>query len=139
MPDTIRDLMTVNPLILDASCNVIDAAREMRDRDIGDVLVANDGSLCGIVTDRDLVVRCLAEGGDPSQTTLKDLCSSKLAMLQSDASIDEAVELMKERAVRRVPVVEGDTAVGIVSLGDLAELRDPQSALGRISAASAQA
>ena len=139
MPDAIRGFMTTNPLILDAGCNVIDAARAMRDKEIGDVLVAKDGSLCGIVTDRDLVVRCVAEASDPARTTLGDLCSRELAVLDAEASVDEAVDLMKEQAIRRIPVVEGSTAVGIVSLGDLAQLRPPESALGRISAASPQA
>ena len=139
MAKKIREFMTANPVIFDASAKVSEAAQAMRDRGIGDVLVEKNGSLCGIVTDRDLVVRCMAEGADPSERSLGELCTSELASLESDASIDEAVELMKQRAVRRIPVVESGTAIGIVSLGDLAELRDPDSALGRISTAAAQA
>lgn len=138
MPDTIRGLMKANPMTLEASCSVFDAARAMRDRDIGDVLVAKDGVLFGIVTDRDRVVRGLAEASDPSQTVLEHLCTDQLTVLEADASIDDAIELMAERAIRRIPVVEGGAAIGIVSLGDLAELRDPESALGRISTAPAR-
>jgi len=139
MAERIREVMTRNPVLLEASTSVTDAARAMRDRDIGDVLVQKDGALCGIVTDRDLVIRCLAEGHDPQSETLGELCSRELATLQADASVDEAVDLMKQHAIRRVPVIEGGSPIGIVSLGDLAQDRDPQSALGRISTAPARA
>jgi CBS domain-containing protein len=108
----------------------------MRDRDIGDVLVtSNGGELVGIVTDRDLVVRCLADGvaGD---ATIDQACSSDLASVTADSSISDAVELMRERSLRRLPVVNDGRAVGIVTLGDLAMERDPNSALGDISAAA---
>jgi signal-transduction protein with cAMP-binding, CBS, and nucleotidyltransferase domain len=139
MAAKLRELMTANPVILDTSATVTDAARQMRDRGIGDVLVQNGQSLCGIITDRDLVVRGTAEGKDPNQQSLGDLCSQELATLDVEASLDDAVTLMKDRAIRRVPILESGTPVGIVSLGDLAEARDPDSALGRISTASHQA
>lgn len=137
MAQTIREVMTPNPVIVESKATVADAARQMRERNIGDVLVNKDGALCGIVTDRDLVTRCLADGRDPGSQAVEELCSGDLATLEADASIDDAVNLMQTRAIRRVPVMEGKTAIGIVSLGDLARERDPRSALGQISTAPA--
>lgn len=132
----IRDLMTADPVVLDASATVSDAARAMKARDVGDVLVRRDGKLCGIVTDRDLVVRVFA--GDPqgaARKTLGEVCTTELAAIAPDADVDEAIRLMRERAIRRIPVVEGDRPLGIVSLGDLAIARDRESCLADISAA----
>lgn len=133
---TVRELMTADPIVLDASATVSDAARAMKARDVGDVLVRSDGKLCGIVTDRDIVIRALA--GDPQggpRRTLGEICTRDVAALQPDAEVDEAIRVMRERAVRRVPVIEGDRPLGIVSLGDLAIARDRESALADISAA----
>jgi CBS domain-containing protein len=136
MAQPVRDVMTPNPVILEATATVAEAAQQMRDEDVGDVLVQEDGKLCGIVTDRDIVVRCVAESEEPSSCTLADLCTEELVTIEAESSIDEAVMLMKRHAVRRVPVMEGERVVGIVSLGDLAIARDPDSALGQISAAA---
>jgi signal-transduction protein with cAMP-binding, CBS, and nucleotidyltransferase domain len=92
------------------------------------LVCGDDGRLCGIVTDRDLVLRCLADRRD-ADTPLRDICSSIVNTLAPDASIDDAVSLMTDCAVRRIPVVEDGELVGIVSLGDLAIDRDPNSAL----------
>lgn len=136
MAERVRDLMTADPIVLDADATAAEAARCMRDRDVGDVLVRRDGRLCGIVTDRDLAVRCLAGGdGDPRGHALADLCSQPLVTLPPDAAVDEAIRLMEEHAVRRIPIVEDDRPIGIVSLGDLAIARDRRSCLGEISAA----
>jgi CBS domain-containing protein len=132
----IRDVMTKEPIVLDASATALDAARAMKARNVGDVLVRGNGQLCGIVTDRDLVVRVLAvdpqHGGD---RRLQEICSGQLATLSPDANVDEAVRVMRTKAIRRIPVVENGRPVGIVSLGDLAIERDRRSALGEISAA----
>jgi CBS domain-containing protein len=135
MAETLRDVMSKNPVQLESSGSIEAAARMMRDRDIGDVLVMENRSLCGIVTDRDIVVRVVAEGRDPKTTRLADICSKDVETLSPDASIKEAVDLMMKRSVRRLPVVEGDRPVGIVSIGDLAVERDSDSALGKISGA----
>ena len=87
------------------------------------------------MTDRDIVVRLVAEARDPASTPLADLCSHPLVTVTPADSIEQAVQLMRSKAIRRLPVVEGGQAVGIVSLGDLAVERDPGSALGEISAA----
>ena len=135
MTSTIQDVMTTDLVMCPATTSIRDAARMMRDRDIGDVLVTDDGDrLAGIVTDRDLVVRCLADGAS-ADSPIEQACSSDLVSVNTDSSIDDAVRLMKERSLRRLPVVDQGRAVGIVTLGDLAMEREPNSALGDISAA----
>ncbi len=139
MPKTkklVRDVMTAEPLSLEATASVRDAAVAMRGAEIGDVIVLKDErSICGIVTDRDLVVRALAADKDPKKTTLAEICSQDVTTVSPETPIDEAVDLMRQKAIRRLPVVEGGHAVGIVSIGDLATQRDPKSALADISAA----
>jgi CBS domain-containing protein len=132
---TVHDVMTADPVVLPHSTNLVDAARAMRDQSIGDVVVENNGKACGMVTDRDLVVRGLARGGDPRSATLDDVCSHELIAIGPDDTIEHAVDLMREHAIRRLPVIEHDRPVGILSLGDLAIERDPNSALADISAA----
>lgn len=134
MGQMIRDIMTRDPFTLRADCTLQEAARAMRDKDIGSVLVTDEGSkLCGILTDRDIVVRGLAEGKDPSTTTLREVCSEALAHLTPDDEVDNAIKLMAKKGIRRIPVIEGGRAVGVISLGDLARERDADSALASIS------
>ncbi|GAA4989495.1 CBS domain-containing protein [Streptomyces hyderabadensis] len=135
MTQYVRDVMTGDPVTVEPLTSVTAVARIMRDRDLGAVLVTEGDRLRGLVTDRDLVVRSLAEGGDPRQTTVAGACSDDLVTVRPDEELDRAVRLMREHAVRRVPVVDHGHPVGIVSLGDLAMERDPQSALGDISVA----
>jgi len=134
---SIRDVMTTNPVTVPASATVIEAAKQMKAQDIGDVIVLDDGQLCGVVTDRDIVVRVLADGMDPQRTRLSEVCSRDVATLPSTASVDDAVQIMREWAIRRLPVVDDRRPVGMVSLGDLAIARDSESALADISAAPA--
>ncbi|MBZ9645619.1 CBS domain-containing protein [Streptomyces sp. PSKA30] len=133
----VRDVMTAPPVEVSPHAYVADVARRMRDEDIGAVVVTEDGHPRGLVTDRDLTVRILAEGGDVAGKRVQEACSAELVTVTPDDPVDRAVDLMREKAVRRLPVVdpERDCVVGIVSLGDLAVERDPDSALGRISAA----
>ncbi|MFJ6070482.1 CBS domain-containing protein [Streptomyces sp. NPDC093065] len=135
MTQYVRDIMTGDPVTVEPLTSVTAVARIMRDRDLGAVLVTEGDRLRGLVTDRDLVVRSLAEGGDPEQTTVAGACSDATVTVRSDEELSRAVELMREHAVRRVPVVDDGHPVGIVSLGDLAMERDPESALGDISVA----
>lgn len=137
MHQPIRDIMTPNPFTMHASATVAQAARVMRDRDIGDVLVEDKGKLVGIVTDRDIVVRVIAEGKDPSTTRLVEGETCDLVTVSPEDDVDEVVDKMRTHAIRRIPVVENGSPVGIVSLGDLAVARDPRSVLGDISAAPA--
>lgn len=136
MPQTLKDVMTRNPIALASSSSVLDAARSMKASDIGDVIVLDNDQVCGIVTDRDITLRVVAEGKDPSSTLLGDCCSQNLITLDPNSSVDEAVKLMRDNAIRRLPVVEEGKPVGIVSLGDLAIQKDPKSVLADISEAA---
>ena len=135
MHQTIRDVMTSNPRTLAPDATVMEAARAMREHDIGDVVVLDDGRLCGILTDRDIVVRAMALGNDPYHTRVADICSRELTTIAPDASLGRAVRLMREKAIRRLPVEEHGRVVGVLSLGDLAVEADGRSALADISAA----
>lgn len=135
MVQKVKDVMTTEVVLMDENEPVQAAARRMKENDIGDVLVAHEGGrLYGILTDRDIVIRNLAEGHD-GKMRIGDICTRHPTTLSPDMGIDQAVEMMKEHAVRRLPVVDGERPVGIVSLGDLALEQAPQSALGRISGA----
>jgi CBS domain-containing protein len=133
MAQQIRELMTLNPVSMPGTASVQEAARSMRDHDIGDVIVIEHDQVCGIVTDRDIAVRTVAEAQDPAATPLATICSHSLLTVTPTDSVEEAMRLMRLHAVRRLPVVEAGKAVGIVSLGDLAVERDPKSVLGKIS------
>ena len=135
MAERLTEIMTRNPVTLDVRDTVIAAARTMRDANIGDVVVLENGMVRGVLTDRDIVIRGLAEGKNPSETPVGELCSRELTTLAPTDAITDAVSIMREKAIRRLPVVQDGRLVGIVSLGDLAVLREPQSVLGGISAA----
>ncbi|MBL3664928.1 CBS domain-containing protein [Streptomyces sp. M2CJ-2] len=136
MTQHVSEVMTSAPATVEPQASVTAVARMMRDQDVGAVLVTEGERLRGLVSDRDLVVRALAEGGDPNRTTVAEACSEDLVTVGPDDDLTLVVQVMREHAVRRVPVVDDDQhAVGIVSLGDLAIERDPESALGDISAA----
>jgi CBS domain-containing protein len=124
--------MTPNPRTVSADTTLDDAAREMSQDDIGAVLVKENGSV-GILTDRDIVVRAVAEHKDPSATKVSDVATHDVASLTPDQSVDDAIRIVREKNVRRIPVLDGDKPVGIVSIGDLAIERDTDSALADIS------
>jgi ATP-dependent Lon protease len=135
----IQDVMTKQVHSVSEDASIREVARLMRDQKIGDVLVTDaQGKLCGIITDRDIVVRAVAdEGNDLDQLRAKDIATAdRIVTLASDAGVDEAVKLMTEKAIRRIPVVENEQPIGIVTIGDLAAQRDPNSALGQISQAA---
>ncbi|WP_433501359.1 CBS domain-containing protein [Sphaerimonospora sp. CA-214678] len=134
MAQTVADVMTANPATVEANDTVSAAARLMRDNDAGGVIVTDGGHVRGIITDRDIAIRVMADGKGPD-TPVRGASSEELTTVSPDATVDEVVRLMREKAVRRVPVVRDDRAVGIVSIGDLAMERDSRSALGDISAA----
>jgi CBS domain-containing protein len=135
MAKQIRDVMTTQPRTLTVEVPVTEAAKVMRDEDIGDILVTDDGQLHGILTDRDIVVRVLAEDRDPAQTPVGHVCSKDLVAVSPDDTVTDVIRLMRDRSLRRIPVLDGGKCVGIVSLGDLAAEEDPHSALADISAA----
>lgn len=136
MTQTIRDVMTPFPVTLPFTASVLDAAQKMLDHDIGEIVVVQDERLFGMVTDRDLVVRALAKNLDPVRTHIYEVCSSHgVAALGPEDSIEDAIRLMRERAVRRLPIIAEGRPVGVVSIGDLAVERDRDSVLADISSA----
>ena len=134
---TVQDVMTTNVVYLPSETTLAEAARTMREQDIGDVVVADGAALTGLVTDRDIVVRAVAERYDPASTTIGEIVSKDLVTVRPDDSVQQAALLMRDNAVRRVLVCDDEKGlVGIVSIGDLAEQIDPESVLGGISKAS---
>jgi CBS domain-containing protein len=129
--------MTARPVALEDEASVVEAARAMRDGDFGSIIVLKEpgGSVCGVVTDRDIAIRVVAEGVDPRSVRLADICEGDVVTVGPDDTVDKVAELMRGRAIRRVPVVEGDRLVGVVSLGDLAKEMDEGGALADISSA----
>ncbi len=134
---TVQEVMTTNVVYLPSETTLAEAARTMREQDIGDVVVADGPALTGLVTDRDIVVRAVAERFDPASTTIGEIVSKDLVTVRPDDSIQAAALLMRDNAIRRVLVCDDEKGlVGIVSIGDLAERIDPESVLGGISKAA---
>ncbi len=104
----------------------MDAARAMASEDVGPIPVAEGDRLVGMVTDRDLVVRVLAEGRDPSATTLQEIMASDLVTVEPDTQLEEALQRMSDNQVRRLPVVEGGRLVGIVAQADVARTAEEE-------------
>jgi CBS domain-containing protein len=134
MDKKVRDIMTPDPVGVYYEQTLSETARVMRDGGVGAVLVVNGDTLSGVVTDRDLVVRGLAEGMGPD-SPVGPLCSAKLVGVEADADVADAERLMGENAVRRLPVVDAGQIVGIVSMGDLVtsagDAESPLSALSK--------
>ncbi|HEX2112516.1 MAG TPA: CBS domain-containing protein [Gaiellaceae bacterium] len=123
---SIRDVMTSNPKSCETSTTVIEAARVMAQEDVGPVPVVEGERVVGIVTDRDIVVRVVAEGRDPNSTTIGEIASSDLVTVEPDTNLDEALRLMAQNQVRRLPVVERERLVGIVAQADVARAADEE-------------
>jgi CBS domain-containing protein len=125
MGQSIRDVMTTSPQSIESSSSIVDAARLMRDGDIGSLPVVDGGKLTGVITDRDITVRVVAEGKDPQNTKVGDVLSQDLVTIDPQQDLDEALRLMARHQVRRLPVVEEDgRLVGIVAQADVAEQGD---------------
>ncbi|MEV1332824.1 CBS domain-containing protein [Micromonospora costi] len=130
----VSDVMTRQVVYLPAETTLDEAASVMREADIGDVVVTDGASLAGMLTDRDIVVRAVAERANPATTTIGSIITREVVMIDQHATASEAASLMRERGIRRVLVCDNDRKlVGIVSLGDLAMQLDPQSALSEIT------
>jgi CBS domain-containing protein len=122
---SIRDVMTSNPRTVDSSASVVDAARLMRDEDVGVTPIVDGDRLAGTITDRDIAIRVVAEGRDPQATTVREVASTDLVTIQPEQELEEAVRLMSQHQVRRLPVVEQDgRLVGVVAQGDVAQAAD---------------
>ena len=125
----IRDVMTPNPCTVTPNDSIQTAARIMRDEDTGAVPVVENGKPVGMVTDRDIVVRAVADGGEMNRP-VRDIVSGNVVSVRPDMSTREAAELMSEHQVRRLPVLENERLVGIVSIGDLAVKEGRDSRIG---------
>ncbi|MET7469036.1 CBS domain-containing protein [Micromonospora sp. NPDC005686] len=133
----VSDVMTRQVVYLPAETPLDEAARVMKESDIGDVVVTDGATLAGMLTDRDIVVRAVAERADPGSTTIGSIITREVVMIEQNCTANEAAALMRERNIRRVLVCDNERKlVGIVSLGDLAMQLDPQSALSDISEAA---
>ena len=130
----VRDVMTAEPIVLQQDQSIADAAQAMRDSAVGAVLVVDGDKLCGLVTDRDIVIRAVAESARPD-SPVGQVVSPDLVAVDADDGADDAARVMQANAVRRLPVLDDGRIVGIVSIGDLAVSQGEDSALADISAA----
>jgi CBS domain-containing protein len=120
MAKSVRDEMTEDPRSIGASASVVEAARLMRDQHIGSLPITDDEKLVGVITDRDITTRVVAEAADPQSTSVGDVHSRDLITVEPDTDLEEALQLMARHQVRRLPVVESDRLVGIVAQADIA-------------------
>ncbi|MEV6801028.1 CBS domain-containing protein [Micromonospora rifamycinica] len=131
---TVGEFMTTRLVTMDGDDTLTAAAQEMRNSAIGDVVVTKGDDVVGIVTDRDIAVRGVAENRDPNRTTLGEITSRDVITVSQYDDAVAAADLMRTYAVRRLPVIDDGRLVGLVSMGDLAVEREPQSVLADISA-----
>ncbi|AEB46896.1 MULTISPECIES: CBS domain-containing protein [Micromonospora] len=131
---TVGEFMTTRLVTMDGNDTLVAAAQEMRDSAIGDVVVTDGDNVVGIITDRDITVRGVAESLDPNTTRLNQLTTKDVITVSQYDDAVSAADLMRTYAVRRLPVVEDGRLIGLVSMGDLAVEREPQSVLADISA-----
>jgi CBS domain-containing protein len=131
MAKSVRDAMTENPSSIEASASVVEAARLMREEDIGSLPITDGGKLVGVITDRDITTMVVAEGADPEATSAGDVSSRDPISVEPDKDIEEALQLMARHQVRRLPVVENDGLVGIVAQADIA-LKENQEKTGEL-------
>ncbi|NYH42978.1 CBS domain-containing protein [Micromonospora jinlongensis] len=131
---TVGEFMTTRLVTMDGNDTLIAAAQEMRDSAIGDVVVTDGDSVVGIVTDRDIAVRGVAENMDPGSTQLNQITTRDVITVSQYDDVVAAADLMRTYAVRRLPVIDDGRLVGLISMGDLAVEREPQSVLADISA-----
>jgi len=128
----VRDVMTSNPECVSGSDGVQEVARIMKDRDTGVVPVVDGKKVIGLITDRDIVVRGIAEGKDLANCRVTELMTKSVRSVRDDAPVDEALTLMSSAEIRRVPVVNGQNElVGIVSIGDIAVETNKDGRVGK--------
>jgi len=127
-----REIMSGNAECVGENETLVDAARKMRDLDVGALPVCGqDNRLKGMVTDRDIVVKVIAEGGDPASTTAGTLCEGQIVTIGADDPIEEVLRTMGQHKVRRLPVIDGHDLVGVVSQADVAK-NVPQEKVGEL-------
>ena len=117
---TARDIMTSGPDFVPSDATVLDAAKKIASDNVGSLPICDDGKLKGMITDRDIVVKVLAKGGDPATMKVIDLIQGEVVTIGADDSVEEALATMAKHQVRRLPVIDGTELVGIVSQADVA-------------------
>jgi CBS domain-containing protein len=137
MAKSVRDAMTENPRSIGASASVVEAARLMREEHIGSLPITEDDELVGMITDRDITTRVVAEAADPQKTSVEEIYSRELISVEPDKDLEEALQLMASYQVRRLPVVENGRLVGIVAQADVALSEDEQKTGQLVEAISA--
>ncbi len=120
MAKSVRDAMTENPRSIGTSASVVEAARLMREEHIGSLPITDDEQLVGMITDRDITTRVVAEAADATMTSVGDVYSRDIITVEPDKDLDEALQLMALHQVRRLPVVDNGRLVGIVAQADIA-------------------
>jgi CBS domain-containing protein len=131
MATSVHDAMTEDPSSIDQSASVVEAARLMREQDIGSLHITDGEKLVGMITDRDITTRVVADAADPQMTSVGDVYSGELISIEPDNDLDEALRLMARHQVRRLPVVESGKLVGIVAQADIA-LRENEKKTGEL-------
>ena len=137
MAQSLNEVMTHDPQTVDTTATLAETAKLMRDNDTGAIIVTDGGEVRGIVTDRDITIRAVADGQDPNGTQVSQVFTENPTTLTPDQTVDDAIRVVREQDIRRVPVVQDGKPVGIVSLGDLAIERDQDSALADMSSSPA--
>jgi CBS domain-containing protein len=138
MGKTARDIMSRDADCVQESQSILDAAKELADRDVGAMPICGDDErLKGMLTDRDIVVKVLAKGKDPSSTKVGEIAEGKPVTIGADDSIEEALRTMSEHKVRRLPVIDGHDLVGIISQADIARNLDDEKTGDLVEAISA--
>ena len=124
-----RDIMTPDPQCVKEDQTLVEAARMLRDLDVGALpICGNDDRLKGMLTDRDIVVKCIAAGGDPNTVTARSLAQGKPVTIGADDDVREALQVMEQYQVRRLPVIDGHDMVGIIAQADIALSLSPVTA-----------
>ena len=132
----VRDIMTSDVATATPDTTLDDIASMMKEENVGAIPVLDDEVLIGIVTDRDIVVRCIADGKDPAECTAEDVISGNLETVEPEDDVDEAAHIMAHRQIRRLPVVEDGRLVGMLSLGDIAVKESDRTAGGALESVS---
>ncbi len=126
----IREIMTTDVTSAELNTTLEEIATIMKHEDVGSVPIMDDGELVGLVTDRDIVIRCVAEGCDPGESTAESLVTDRLITVTPDDSVENAAAMMSRHQIRRLPVVDGEKLVGMLSLGDIAVKRNDDRVSG---------
>ena len=136
MADGIAEIMNTGVRTVTPDTTLRETAEIMRDEDVGDLVVTSSGHLHGMLTDRDIVVRCVAEVDAPAMVRVGEVCSTEVVTVPRQSSVKDAVHTMRTATVRRPPVVDDDEVIGVVTMGDLAQVVDERSAQADVSAAA---